>query len=222
MSLWGLIGRAPARTAAVGAERLKVALLEGCVQRIAFANVNDATSLVLAAEGCRVDAPRAQGCCGALPLHAGQIDQARELARHNIEVFEAAGVDRIVVNAAGCGSAMKEYGELFEGDPQWESRARAISQKVRDVSQALIELGEPRAVRNPIRSRVVYHDACHLAHGQGVRAEPRALLQAIPGVELLTPAESDICCGSAGIYNLVQPEPARELGMRKARHIAAL
>jgi glycolate oxidase iron-sulfur subunit len=222
VSLWGLIGRAPARTAAVGAERLKVALLEGCVQRIAFANVNEATVRVLAAEGCRVDAPPAQGCCGALPLHAGHIDQARELARHNIHVFEAAGVDRIVVNAAGCGSAMKEYGELFEGDPQWESRARAISQKVRDISQVLVELGEPRAVRNPIRARVVYHDACHLAHGQGVRAEPRALLQAIPGVELLTPLESEICCGSAGIYNLVQPVAASALGARKARHIAAL
>ncbi len=207
---------------AVGAERLKVALLEGCVQRIAFAGVNEATVRVLAAEGCRVDAPRAQGCCGALPLHAGHIDQSRELARHNIEVFEAAGVDRIVVNAAGCGSAMKDYGELFEGDPQWAERAKAISRKVRDVSQLLIELGAPRAVRHPIPSRVVYHDACHLAHGQGVRSEPRALLQAIPGMELLTPAESDICCGSAGIYNLVQPEPARELGRRKARHIAAL
>jgi glycolate oxidase iron-sulfur subunit len=117
---------------------------------------------------------------------------------------------------------MKEYGELFEGDPQWESRARAISQKVRDISQVLVELGEPRAVRNPIRARVVYHDACHLAHGQGVRAEPRALLQAIPGVELLTPLESEICCGSAGIYNLVQPVAASALGARKARHIAAL
>ena len=138
------------------------------------------------------------------------------------QVFEAAGVDRIVVNAAGCGSAMKDYGELFEGDPQWAERAQAISRKVRDVSQLLIELGEPRAVRHPIPSRVVYHDACHLAHGQGVRSEPRALLQAIPGVELLTPLESDICCGSAGIYNLVQPEPAGELGRRKARHIAAL
>jgi glycolate oxidase iron-sulfur subunit len=222
VSLWGLVGRTPARTAAVGAERLKVALLEGCVQRIAFANVNEATVRVLAAEGCRVDAPPAQGCCGALPLHAGHIDQARELARHNIQVFEAAGVDRIVVNAAGCGSAMKEYGELFEGDSQWESRARAISQKVRDISQILVELGEPRAVRNPIRARVVYHDACHLAHGQGVRSEPRALLQAIPGIELLTPLESEICCGSAGIYNLVQPEAASELGARKARHIAAL
>ena len=218
----GLFGRAPARTTAVGAERMKVALLEGCVQRIAFGGVNDATVRVLAAEGCRVDAPRAQVCCGALPLHAGHIDQARELARHNIAVFEAAGVDRIVVNAAGCGSAMKDYAELFEHDAQWADRARAISEKVRDVSQVLSELGAPRAVRNPIAARVVYHDACHLAHGQGVRAEPRALLQAIPGVDLLTPVESDICCGSAGIYNLVQPAPARELGRRKARHIAAL
>jgi glycolate oxidase iron-sulfur subunit len=222
VSMWGLFGRLAARTPATGAERLRVALLEGCVQRIAFATVNDATVRVLATEGCRVDAPRAQGCCGALPLHAGHIDQARQLARHTIEVFEAAGVDRIVVNAAGCGSAMKEYGELFEGDREWEERARAISRKVRDVSQILIELGEPRAVRHPIPSRVVYHDACHLAHGQGVRAEPRALLQAIPGVELLTPVESEICCGSAGIYNLVQPGPAAELGARKARHIAAL
>src|SRR5262245_31378245 len=222
VSIRGLLGRVPARTAAVGSERLTVALLEGCVQRIAFARVNDATVRVLATEGCRVDAPPAQGCCGALPLHAGHIDQARALARHNIEVFEAVGADRIVVNAAGCGSAMKEYGELFEGDPQWEHRARAISDRVRDVSQVLIELGEPRAVRHPIPSRVVYHDACHLAHGQGVRIEPRALLQAIPGVELLTPPESEICCGSAGIYNLVQPGPAAELGARKARHIAAL
>jgi glycolate oxidase iron-sulfur subunit len=222
VSLWGLIGRAPARTAAVGNERMKVALLEGCVQRIAFARVNEATVRVLAAEGCRVDVPHAQGCCGALPLHAGHIDQARELARRNIEIFEAAGVDRIVVNAAGCGSAMKEYGELFEGDPKWEGRARAISQKVRDISQVLVEVGQPRAVRKPVSARVVYHDACHLAHGQGVRAEPRALLQAIPGVELLTPPESEICCGSAGIYNLVQPEAASELGARKARHIAAL
>jgi glycolate oxidase iron-sulfur subunit len=222
VSVWGLVGRAPAQTAARGAERLRVALLEGCVQRIAFAGVNEATVRVLAAEGCRVDAPRAQGCCGALPLHAGHIDQARQLARHNIEVFEAAGVDRVVVNSAGCGSAMKEYGELFEGDPQWAERAKAISRKVRDVSQLLIELGEPRARRNPIPSRVVYHDACHLAHGQGVRSEPRALLRSIPGVEILTPEESDMCCGSAGIYNLVQPEPASELGRRKAGHIAAL
>ncbi|HET9362786.1 MAG TPA: heterodisulfide reductase-related iron-sulfur binding cluster [Vicinamibacterales bacterium] len=222
VSVKALLGGRPASADAIGGERLKVAVLEGCVQRLAFAGVNDATVRVLAAEGCRVVAVPAQGCCGALPLHSGSIDQARELARHNIEVFEAAGVDRIVVNAAGCGSAMKEYGELFADDRAWADRARAFSAKVRDVSQLLVELGEPRAARRPIPARVVYHDACHLAHGQGVRAEPRALLQAIPGVELLTPAEADICCGSAGIYNLVQPEAAAELGARKARHIAAL
>ena len=117
---------------------------------------------------------------------------------------------------------MKEYGELLKADPQWAARAHAFSAGVRDVSELLIELGEPRAPRKPIQARVVYHDACHLAHGQGIRAQPRTLLQAIPGVEILTPAESEICCGSAGIYNLVQPEPAAELGARKARNIAAL
>jgi glycolate oxidase iron-sulfur subunit len=222
VSVKALLGGGPASADAVGNERLTVAVLEGCVQRLAFAGVNDATVRVLAAEGCRVEAAPAQGCCGALPLHSGQIDQARDLARHNIAVFEAAGVDSIVVNAAGCGSAMKEYGELFADDPAWADRARAFSAKVRDVSQLLAELGEPRAARRPIPARVVYHDACHLAHGQGVRNEPRALLQAIPGVELLTPPEADICCGSAGIYNLVQPEAAADLGARKARHIAAL
>ena len=222
VTLRSLFDRVPERTAAVGVSRLNVAVLTGCVQRLAFADVNHATVRVLAAEGCTVTAPARQGCCGALPLHAGEIDQARQLARHNIDVFEAAGVERIVVNAAGCGSAMKEYGELFAGDPAWADRAHAFSAKVRDVSEVLTELGEPRAPRNPIAARVVYHDACHLAHGQGVRAQPRAMLQAIPGIELLTPAESDICCGSAGIYNLVQPEPAAQLGARKARNIANL
>jgi glycolate oxidase iron-sulfur subunit len=218
----GLFARPAPRTEAAGRERMTVALLEGCVQRIAFAGVNAATVRVLTAEGCRVDAPPEQGCCGALPLHAGHIEQARALARHNITIFEATGVDRIVVNAAGCGSAMKEYGDLFAGDAVWADRARAISQKVRDVAELLVELGEARAPRHPVPRRIVYHDACHLAHGQGVRTEPRALLQGIPGVELLVPAEADICCGSAGIYNLVQPGPAAELGARKARNIAML
>jgi glycolate oxidase iron-sulfur subunit len=217
-----MFSRIEEHTAAVGEPRMRVAVLTGCVQRLSFSDVNRATVNVLAAEGCSVAAPPAQGCCGALPLHAGHIDQARRLAKHNIEVFEAAGVDRIVVNAAGCGSAMKEYKDLLAADPAWAERAHAFSAKVRDVSEVLTELGEPRAPRQPIRARVVYHDACHLAHGQGVRAEPRVLLQAIPGIELLTPAESDICCGSAGIYNLVQPGPAAELGARKVRHIAAL
>jgi glycolate oxidase iron-sulfur subunit len=220
---WGaLFDRLPAQTPAVGSERLKVALLAGCVQRLSFAKVNHATVRVLAAEGCSVHSPGRQGCCGALPLHAGRIEQARELARHNIEVFEAAGVDRIAVNAAGCGSAMKDYGELFADDPVWAARATALAEKVRDVTELLVELGEQRAIRRPLPARVVYHDACHLAHGQGVRSQPRALLQGIPGIELLTPAESEICCGSAGIYNLVQPEPAAQLGARKVRHIAEL
>jgi glycolate oxidase iron-sulfur subunit len=218
----GLFATTAKETRPAGAERMKVAVLTGCVQRISFADVNEATVRVLAAEGCTVKAPARQGCCGALALHAGYSDQARALAKHNIAVFEPAGVDRIVVNAAGCGSAMKEYGHLFADDPQWASRASTFSAKVRDVSEVLVDLGEPRATRQPITARVVYHDACHLAHGQGVRAQPRELLKAIPGIEVLTPAESEICCGSAGIYNLVQPEPAAQLGARKARNIAAL
>jgi glycolate oxidase iron-sulfur subunit len=221
-TLASLTSNAPEHTPAAGASRMKVAVLTGCVQRLAFSHVNRATIAVLAAEGCTVEAPAAQGCCGALALHAGNIDQARDLARHNIDVFERSGVERVVVNAAGCGSSMKEYGELFHDDQAWAARAKAFSSKVRDVSEVLIELGEPRATRHPITARVVYHDACHLAHAQGVRAQPRALLAAIPGVEVVTPPEAEICCGSAGIYNLVQPEPAEQLGERKARNIAAL
>jgi glycolate oxidase iron-sulfur subunit len=221
VSLASLFGRIPERTPAAGEVRQRVAVLTGCVQRLAFHHVNEATVRVLAAEGCAVSAPQEQGCCGALALHAGHLEQARALARHTIETFERADIDRIVVNAAGCGSAMKEYGELLADDPQWAARAQALSARVRDVSELLMELGEPRATRHPIHARVTYHDACHLAHGQGVRSQPRALLQAIPGVELVSPVEGEICCGSAGIYNLVQPEPAAQLGARKATHVAA-
>jgi glycolate oxidase iron-sulfur subunit len=200
---------------------MTVGLLTGCVQRVAFRPVNDATVRVLAAEGCEVRAPRAQGCCGALALHAGEIELARDLARKAIAAFDDPAIDRIVVNAAGCGSAMKEYGDLLSSDPAWAERARAFSAKVRDVSEVLTEL-EPRAVRHPIPARVAYHDACHLAHAQGVRAAPRALLSSIPGVEVVTAAEAEICCGSAGIYNIVQPAPAEALGARKALHLSAL
>ena len=222
VTLSGLFAGIPEVTPAKGEQRLKVAMLTGCVQRLAFGHVNEATVRVLSAEGCGVIAPKTQGCCGALPLHSGHIEQARALARRTIEVFEQSGADRVVVNAAGCGSAMKDYGELFAGDPAWAKRAHDFSAKVRDVSQLLVELGPQRAPRHPLRAKVAYHDACHLAHGQGVRAEPRALLQAVPGLQLLSPAEPEICCGSAGIYNLVQPGPAADLGDRKARHLAAL
>jgi glycolate oxidase iron-sulfur subunit len=222
VSVGSLFSNVAENTPAAGPTRLTVAVLTGCVQRLAFDDVNQATVRVLAAEGCRVVAPGQQGCCGALALHAGEVEQARALARRTIDVFEKAGVDRIVVNAAGCGSAMKEYGDLFGDDPLWAARAQAFSARVRDVSEVLMELGEPRAPRHSIAARVVYHDACHLAHGQGIRSQPRALLQAIPGLDVVTPAEGEICCGSAGIYNLVQPEPAAQLGARKAKHIAAM
>ena len=217
-----LMHRIAERTRAVGVTRMTVGLLTGCVQRLVFPRVNQATVGVLAAEGCDVLAPATQGCCGALALHAGRLDEARQFARVLIEAFEKSHVDRIVVNAAGCGSSMKEYGELLADDPAWSARAHAFSAKVRDVSEVLSELGAPRAPRHPIRATVVYHDACHLAHAQGVRAEPRDMLRTIPDLDVVSAAEPEICCGSAGIYNLVQPEAAGELGARKAGHIAAL
>lgn len=216
-----LFARVPERTPAIGDRRLTVGFLTGCVQRLAFPNVNDATVRVLAAEGCDVVAPSGQGCCGALALHAGRLDEARAFARRTIAVFDAAGVERIAVNAAGCGSSMKEYGQLLADDPVWADRARTFAARVRDVSEVVSELGEPRAVRHPIAVRVAYHDACHLAHAQGVRQQPRDMLRSIPGIELVPFAEQDICCGSAGIYNLVEPETARELGDRKVARIAA-
>ena len=206
--------RLPEVTPAVGERRGRVALMQGCVQRVFFNDVNAATVRVLAAEGWEVHAPRQPRCCGALQLHTGVEDEARELARKTIDAYE--GFDRVVVNVAGCGSAMKEYGYLFEGD----ERAEAFSAKVLDVHELLAE-DEPRATRQPVPLKVAYHDACHLAHAQGVREQPRALLRGIPGLELVEPAEWELCCGSAGIYNLVQPEPAAELGRRKAANLAA-
>jgi glycolate dehydrogenase iron-sulfur subunit len=217
-----LAGRPREHIKAVGETRLTVGLLTGCVQRLVFAHVNDATVNVLSAEGCEVVAPASQGCCGALALHAGRIDEARGFARRLIAAFEGSGVDRVVVNAAGCGSSMKEYGELLADDPAWAERAHAFSARVRDVSQLLVELGQPRAARHPVQGRVVYHDACHLAHAQGVRNEPRELLRSIPGLEVVSPAEPEVCCGSAGIYNLVEPVAAAALGSRKVEHIAKL
>ena len=217
-----LVARVPERTPAAGERRMRVGLLTGCVQRLVFGHVNAATVRVLAAEGCEVAAPREQGCCGALALHAGRLEEARVFARRTIAAFERAGVDRVVVNAAGCGSSMKEYDRLLRDDPEWAARAAAFTARVRDITELLPELGEPRAPRRPLPLRIAYHDACHLAHAQGVRQQPRDLLTAIPGVELLGFAEQDMCCGSAGIYNLVQPEAAREIGARKVERISAV
>jgi glycolate oxidase iron-sulfur subunit len=217
-----LFASVPHRTAAIGPRRQTVGLLTGCVQRLAFPAVNAATVNVLSAEGCDVLAPAAQGCCGALALHAGRLDEARAFARRTIEVFDQAGVERIAVNAAGCGSSMKEYGQLLADDAAWADRAKAFSARVRDVTELIAELDPPRAVRHPLGIRVAYHDACHLAHAQGIRQPPRDMLRSIPGVEILPFAEQEICCGSAGIYNLVEPIAGRELGERKARCIDAV
>jgi glycolate dehydrogenase iron-sulfur subunit len=212
----------PERTPARGQRRRTVALLTGCVQRVIFPQVNQATVNVLAAEGCDVVAPAAQGCCGALALHAGRLDDARAWARRTIETLDRAGIDQIVVNAAGCGSSMKEYAQLLADDPQWAARARTFSARVRDVTELLASLGPPRAPRHPLALRVAYHDACHLAHAQGIRQPPRDLLRTIPGLELVPFAEQEICCGSAGIYNLVEPDAAQQLGDRKTSHIASV
>jgi glycolate oxidase iron-sulfur subunit len=206
--------RPPEHVPAQGTVRKRVGLLTGCVQRVLFSKVNAATVRVLSAEGCEVIIPRDQGCCGALMVHAGLEEQARAFARRLIDVFERAGVDAIVTNAAGCGSSMKEYGHLLRDEPRYAERARAFAASCKDISEVLAEL-EPRAVRHPLPLRVAYHDACHLQHAQGVRAEPRRMLTTIPGLELLEIPDAALCCGSAGIYNLVQPEAAAELGDRK-------
>ncbi len=220
VSLDTLKGHIPAFTAAQGTARRRVGMLAGCVQRVFFDPVNAATIRVLAAEGCDVVIPQEQGCCGALNFHAGREAGGLERARQLIDTFERANVDTIVVNAAGCGSTMKEYGYLLRDDPVYAAKAERFSAMVRDISELLAEL-PPVAPRLPIPLRVAYHDACHLAHAQGVRIQPRTVLGAIPGLTVLNIPEAEICCGSAGIYNLVQPAAADDLGARKARNILA-
>jgi len=216
----GVIRRLPARVPARTERRAVVGMLTGCVQQVLFPQVNAATARVLSAEGCDVIVPPGQGCCGALSLHGGRRAEAADFARATIEAFERAGVDAVIVNAAGCGSAMKEYERLLAGDPDWAGRAAAFSATVRDFSEFLADLG-PVAVRTELAVTVAYHDACHLGHAQRITAQPRALLRGIPGLALTEITDAGTCCGSAGIYNLVQPEAAAELGERKARAVAA-
>jgi glycolate oxidase iron-sulfur subunit len=195
----------------------RVALLRGCVASVLFAETEAATHRVLARCGIGVDVPARQGCCGALHLHSGDADTAREMARRNIDAFGAAA-ESIVVTAAGCGAAMKEYGDLLADDPLYAERARALAARVRDATELVAELAPPPS--RPLRAKVAYHDACHLAHAQGVRAAPRRVLE-IAGAELVPLAESELCCGSAGSYNLSEPEVAAALGARKAANIAS-
>lgn len=208
-------------TPAGGTKRRRVGLLLGCVQREFFSQVNAATARVLAADGCEVVAPQEQRCCGALLVHAGEEAAAIELAKKTIDAFERAEVETIVTNAAGCGSNVKEYGHLLRDDPNYAGRAKIFAAKCKDISEVLAEL-EPRAKRQPLKLRVAFHDSCHLQHAQGVRSQPRALLSSIPGLELAEIPEAAICCGSAGIFNLVQPDAANALGDRKANLIEPL
>ncbi len=219
--------------APVASPRARVALLEGCVQSVFFPAANAATVKVLGAERVQVVPVAGQGCCGALELHAGADQSARRRVRRLIERFDRAGVDRVLVNAAGCGSMLKTADRLFEGDP-FLPTARRFVDKVNDVLEFLHELGPEAELRplgssttvgnraTPTRTRVAYHDACHLAHAQGVRTAPRALLRRIPELQLEEIPDPEICCGSAGIYNLVQPGPAAALGERKARDVARI
>jgi glycolate oxidase iron-sulfur subunit len=210
--------RLPERAPAQGRSRGTVGLLQGCVARVFFTRTNEASVRVLSAEGFEVVVPRSAGCCGALFMHSGAEEEAKERARATIEAFE--GCETVAVNAAGCGSAMKEYERLLADDPDWAERAEAFSSKVADITQVLAGV-EPRAPRHPVPLTVAYHDACHLAHAQAVRTEPRSVLAGIPGLTVLQPAEWEICCGSAGLYNLLEPEPAAVLGRRKVANLTA-
>ena len=208
----------PARYAAAGETRGIVALFTGCVMRAAFADTNAATARVLARNGIEVLVPEAQTCCGALHAHAGERTDARGLAKRNIEALEGLAVDAFIVNAAGCGANLKEYGWLLKDDTAWAERGEAFSLRVKDASEYLAAVGLT-ATPGEVRATVAYDDPCHLIHGQKIASQPRALLAAIPGLTLVPLAEADWCCGSAGTYNVTQPELARRLGHRKAGHI---
>jgi len=208
----------PPISPAQGKRRARVALLSGCVQQVLTPGINRATVDVLTGNGVEVVIPPRQGCCGALSMHTGAADQARALARRNFEAFNLSEVDAVVTNAAGCGSGMHEYPLLFAGEAE-EQAARNFADKVQDVTVFLDALGfeQPPALLAPMT--VAYHDACHLAHAQGVTDAPRRLLGAVPNLTLVPIPEGEICCGSAGSYNIEQPEIAAQLGQRKANAI---
>jgi glycolate oxidase iron-sulfur subunit len=200
----------------------RVGMLTGCVQDLIFSDINRDTVDVLLANGCAVYTPRVQYCCGSLHAHNGEIEAAKYLARKQIDSFDMDALDAIITNAAGCGSHLKGYGILLANDSKYSARARAWSAKVRDIHEWLCQIGfrSPRMSRPGEKLRVTYHEACHLCHGQKITREPRVVLRAIPGLELVELAESTWCCGSAGIYNITQPKMAAQLQERKLRHIA--
>ncbi|MDE0014074.1 MAG: (Fe-S)-binding protein, partial [Candidatus Poribacteria bacterium] len=200
--------------------RYRVGFIPGCVMNQVFTETNVATIRVLAKNGCEVVTPRRQTCCGALHLHNGVRDVASDLAKQNIDAFEDENLDAIIINSAGCGATLKEYEALLENDPVYAERAENFSHKMRDISEFLAEIEMIPPV-GKIEKRVTYDEPCHLLHGQSVQLQPRKVLQAIPGLELIELTESEWCCGSAGIYNITQPELSQEILERKMAHIAA-
>ena len=206
---------------AKGEKRYRVGVILGCVQRLFFSPVNEATVRVLTANGCEVVIPKSQGCCAALPEHQGQTEQAKALARQMIDSFADTNVDFVIINAAGCGHTLKEYGHILADDPEYAQRAKAFAAKVKDAQEFLANVGLT-AELSPLTDKpltLVYQDACHLLHGQKISVQPRQLLRKIPGVTLKEPIDAALCCGSAGIYNLLQPEVAEELGEQKAQNL---
>lgn len=210
----------PALSPARGTRRARIGLLTGCVQRHFLPEVNRASLRVLTAAGYEVVAPARQGCCGAVHVHLGQMEAGWAQARALIATFEAERVDLVVANAAGCGAQMKEYGHLLRDEPGWRDRGAAFGAAVRDISELLAETAWNGAL-SPVPLRVAYHEACHLAHAQKIRSQPRHLLSRIPGLHLTELAESDMCCGSAGVYNILQPRLAGQLLQRKVERIRA-
>jgi glycolate oxidase iron-sulfur subunit len=210
----------PEVTQAAGRKLYRVGFISGCIMDQVFRDINEATIRVLSANGCEVITPTLQQCCGALHVHAGEAEEGRRLARHNIDVFEPYNCDVIIINSAGCGSNLKEYAHLLRDDPAYARRAEAFCAKVRDISEFLTGLEWRHDLGNVART-VAYHDACHLAHGQKIKSQPRQLLQAIPGINLVNLKEADWCCGSAGIYNITNQEMAATLLRRKMDNVAA-
>jgi glycolate oxidase iron-sulfur subunit len=205
---------------AIGERRAKVAMLNGCVMPLLFADINAATVRVLQRNGCDVVFPHGQVCCGALNIHNGETTAAKKMARQNIDAFLGVDVDAILVNAAGCGATMKEYGHLLRDDPAYAAKAKQWSGLVKDAGEFLADLGLIAPSRR-VEMTVTYQDPCHLAHGQRVRSQPRTLLQAIPGIQLIEMEGSDRCCGSAGIYNVTHPDMSQQLLKEKMQAVAA-
>jgi len=211
----------PALTPAQGEQRYRVGMILGCIQRLLFSDINEATVRVLTANGCEVVIPQSQGCCAALPHHQGQEEQAKEMARQMIDSFENSSVDFIIINAAGCGHTLKEYGHILQDDPNYRDKAKQFSSRVRDVQEFLHDVGLTTKL-SPLTEQsltVVYQDACHLLHGQKISLQPRRLLQKIPGLQLKEPVDAALCCGSAGVYNILQPEIGDELGQQKVTNL---